>query len=82
MNKYKVKYSKKCTCKVTTFYIKDEAILNFANSINFQAFVKDALTNALNDQVISGKPSVYAKGVKLWAMHANVIINYKALTAF
>ena len=61
MNKYKQKYGKKCKVKPITFYIKDVAILNFANSINFQAFVKDALTNALNDEMISGKKSVYAK---------------------
>lgn len=59
MNKYKTKYNKKCTTKNVTFYIKDKALLTFANSINFQAFVKDALTNALNDEVISGKPSMY-----------------------
>ena len=47
MNKYKTKYSKKCTTKVVTFYIKDNDLLAFANSINFQAFVKDALRNAL-----------------------------------
>lgn len=47
MNKYKAKYNKKCTAKVVTFYIKDKELLAFANTINFQAFVKDALRNAL-----------------------------------
>ena len=47
MNKYKTKYNKKCTTKNVTFYLKDEALLKYANSINFQAFVKKALKDAM-----------------------------------
>lgn len=47
MNKYKQKYGKKCKVKVVTFYIKDQALLDFANTLNFQAFVKDALRDAI-----------------------------------
>lgn len=55
MNKAKKKYTQKCKQKIVTFYKCDAEILAFANSINFQAFVKGALTNALNDKLISGK---------------------------
>ena len=50
MNKYKTKYNKKCTTKTVTFYIKDMAILNFANSINFQKFVKEALLKEMKGE--------------------------------
>ena len=50
MNKYKTKYNKKCTTKAVTFYIKDMAILNFANSINFQKFVKEALLKEMKGE--------------------------------
>ena len=47
MNKYKQKYNKKCKVKPVMFYIKDSELLNYANSINFQAFVKNALKEAM-----------------------------------
>lgn len=47
MNKYKAKYCKQCKNKIVTFYKKDIKILQYANAINFQAFVKDALKNAM-----------------------------------
>ena len=50
MNKYKTKYNKKCSTKTVTFYIKDKKILNFANSINFQKFVKEALLNEMKGE--------------------------------
>lgn len=43
MNKTKRKYKKQCKCKIITFYKKDAELLAFANSINFQKFVKDCL---------------------------------------
>lgn len=55
MNETKKRYAKKCKVKTITFYKNDADILTYANSINFQAFVKNALTNALNDKMISGK---------------------------
>ena len=50
MNKYKTKYNKKCTTKTVTFYIKDIEILNFANNINFQKFVKEALLKEMKGE--------------------------------
>lgn len=47
MNEAKRKYQKQCKVKTITFYKKDADILAFANSINFQAFVKEMLFNAL-----------------------------------
>lgn len=55
MTKAKKRYASKCKQKVVTFYKHDAQLLAFASSINFQAFVKNALTNALNDYLISGK---------------------------
>lgn len=55
MNKAKRRYAKACKVKTITFYKKDADLLAFANKINFQAFVKDALTNALNDALINNK---------------------------
>lgn len=37
------KYKKKCKVKTITFYKHEEDLLKFANSINFQKFVKEAL---------------------------------------
>ena len=55
MKEAKRKYAKQCKQKIVTFYKCDADLLAFANTINFQAFVKNALTNALNDYMISGK---------------------------
>lgn len=43
MNEAKRKYKKQCKSKVITFYKHEEDLLKFANSINFQKFVKEAL---------------------------------------
>lgn len=37
------KYQKKCKSKIVTFYPKEKDLLEVANSLNFQKFVKDAL---------------------------------------
>ena len=37
------KYKKKCKVKTITFYKHEADLLKFANSINFQKFVKDCL---------------------------------------
>lgn len=47
MNETKKRYAKKCKVKTITFYKNDADILAYANSINFQAFVKKALQDAL-----------------------------------
>lgn len=49
MNKAKRKYAHECKQKVVTFYKKDKELLDFANSINFQAFVKTCLKCELAD---------------------------------
>ena len=49
MNNAKSNYKKKCKSKVITFYLHDEDILNFANNINFQKFVKHCLRRGLQD---------------------------------
>lgn len=43
MNKSKLKYKKQCKQKVITFYKHEKDLLTFANSINFQKYVKDCL---------------------------------------
>lgn len=40
------KYKKQCKVKTITFYKHEADLLKFANSINFQAFVKNALQQA------------------------------------
>lgn len=44
----KQKYNLKCTKKYVTFYIKDAKLLEIANSINFQKFVKYHLQQILD----------------------------------
>ena len=51
----KKNYAKQCKQKIVTFYKCDKQLYEYAQNINFQAFVKDALYRALNDDVISGK---------------------------
>lgn len=43
MNETKKRYQKACKVKTITFYKRDAELLAFANSINFQAFVKQCL---------------------------------------
>lgn len=43
MNETKRKYKRSCKTKTITFYKHEEDLLKFANSINFQKFVKEAL---------------------------------------
>ena len=40
MNETKKKYQKKCKSKVITFYLHEQDLLDYANSINFQKCVK------------------------------------------
>lgn len=49
-NEAKKKYASKCKQKVVTFYKCDADLLAFASSINFQAFVKDALRKAIKHE--------------------------------
>ena len=43
MNKAKRRYKNQCKVKTITFYKHDAELLNYANTINFQAFVKQCL---------------------------------------
>jgi hypothetical protein len=43
MKETKKRYNKQCKMKTITFYKHDADLLAFANSINFQLFVKDML---------------------------------------
>lgn len=36
-------YKKKCKSKIITFYMHEKDLLDFANSINFQKYVKTCL---------------------------------------
>ena len=59
MRKSKAEYQKQCTIKTVTFYKnnKDQELLLFANSINFQKFVKDKLKEAkqeLDEYTLNG----------------------------
>lgn len=36
-------YQRKCKVKTITFYLHEKDLLDFANGINFQKFVKDCL---------------------------------------
>lgn len=47
MEEIKRVYKHKCKSKLITFYNKDKALLDYANTINFQAFVKNALKEAM-----------------------------------
>lgn len=55
MNKAKTNYKRKCKSRKVDFYLHEEDLYNFSKSINFQAFVKNALINAMNDAMICGK---------------------------
>ena len=43
MNKAKLKYKKQCKSKIITFYKHEKDLLDFANSINFQGYVKSCI---------------------------------------
>ena len=43
MNEAKRKYHKSCKSKVITFYKHESDLLKYADSINFQAYVKNCL---------------------------------------
>lgn len=58
-NEAKKKYASKCKQKIVTFYKCDANLLAFASKINFQAFVKDALRNALLNS--NGKENKHGK---------------------
>ena len=55
MNKAKTNYKRKCKSRKVDFYLHEEDLYNFSKSINFQAFVKNALINTMNDVLICGK---------------------------
>lgn len=54
MRKSKAEYQKQCKIKTITFYKKDGLLLYYANNINFQKFVKDALRKSIDDLIICG----------------------------
>ena len=60
MNESTKKYAKKCKQKVVTFYMKDEELLKFASSLNFQFFVKDFLKGCM-EMVRSGDTYIMKK---------------------
>lgn len=43
MNETKKKYQKKCKSKVITFYLHEQDLLDYANTLNFQKCVKNWL---------------------------------------
>ena len=49
MNKAKANYKKKCKARKIVFYLNEheQALYNFSKTINFQAFVKNALVEAM-----------------------------------
>ena len=47
MKEAKKKYQKKLKSKIVTFYLHEEAIFKFSKTINFNRFVKKALTEAM-----------------------------------
>ena len=54
MRKSKANYQKQCKIKTITFYKKDGLLLYYANNINFQKFVKDALRKSIDELLIWG----------------------------
>lgn len=49
-NEAKRKYKKQCKQKVITFYKHEKDLLAYANTINFQAFVKTCLKCEIAEQ--------------------------------
>ncbi len=47
MKESKKKYQKKLKSKLVTFYLHEGELLNYAKTINFSRFVKEALKNAM-----------------------------------
>lgn len=64
MNKAKKNYQKQCTMKTVTFYKKDAEILKYANCINFQKFVKDALHDTLLSYKLCGLDPYFTDNVR------------------
>ena len=56
MRKSKAEYQKKCKIKTVTFYTNkyDQTLYEYANSINFQKFVKKALEKSMLEIAIFG----------------------------
>lgn len=50
--KTRKKYQDKLRMKTVTFYLCDTELFNFANTINFQKFVKTKLAEEMNAQKI------------------------------
>ena len=47
MKESKRKYQKKLKSKLVTFYLHEDSLYQFAKSINFSRFVKEALKEAM-----------------------------------
>lgn len=47
MKKFQKNYRRKLTTKTVTFYLYEQDLADFANSLNFYQFVKDALRKAM-----------------------------------
>ena len=54
MNNTKRRYNKKCKRKYITFYQKDEQLLQIANTLNFQKFIKDKLKEVGKNGTLQG----------------------------
>ena len=52
MTKAKTNYKRKCKARKVMFYLNehDQALYNFSKTLNFQAFVKNALIDAMNER--------------------------------
>lgn len=55
MKETKKRYNKQCKMKTITFYKHDADLLAFANSINFQAYVKQCLKISMLKQTMIKK---------------------------
>lgn len=64
------KYKKEVKSKIITFYKYEKDLLNFANSINFQKFVKRELRKCMLSQV-AGLNSYFMKDLKKWVTPRN-----------
>ena len=61
MRKSKAEYQKKCKIKTVTFYTnkEDQELYEFANTINFQKFVKQQLKAFINSRKHISKTLAY-----------------------
>jgi dsRNA-specific ribonuclease len=54
MKESKRKYQKKLKSKLVTFYLHEESLYQYAKSINFSRFVKEALKEAMKGNKHNG----------------------------